>query len=51
MLEQALHTLATETLTTDPLRPALQELAQFSDKIPPLRDDALASEALYQNHD
>jgi hypothetical protein len=52
LLEGAVH-LGTrlKTLTTDQLDRTLQELAQFSHKIPLLPDEAFTREGLYQDHD
>jgi hypothetical protein len=51
LLEEAVHIGAAKKLTTDQLDRTLQELAQFSDKIPLLPDEAFTREGLYQDHD
>jgi len=51
LLEEAIHTGEAKKLTTDQLDRTLQELAQFSHKIPLLPDDAFSREGLYQDHD
>lgn len=51
LLEEAVHMSASKRLTADQLDRALQELAQFSDKIPLLPDEAFSREGLYQDHD
>lgn len=52
LLEEAVHTgAAAKTLTKDQLDRTLQELAQFSRKIPLLPDEAFTREGLYQDHD
>jgi hypothetical protein len=50
-LERAVHTRTCKKLTTDQLDHTLRDLAQFSDKIPQLPDDAFSREGLYQDHD
>jgi hypothetical protein len=52
LLEDAVHLgAAAKTLTKDQLDRTLQELAQFSHKIPLLPDEAFTRESLYQDHD
>jgi hypothetical protein len=52
LLEEAVHIgAAAKALTTDQLDRTLQELAQFSHKIPLLPDEAFTREGLYQDHD
>ena len=52
LLEEGVHMgAAANPLTTDQLDRALQELAQFSHKIPLLPDGAFTREGLYQDHD
>ena len=52
LLEEAVHIgAAAKTLTNDQLDRTLQELAQFSHKIPLLPDEAFTREGLYQDHD
>lgn len=52
LLEDAVHLGAlAKSLTKDQLDRTLQELAQFSHKIPLLPDDAFTREGLYQDHD
>jgi hypothetical protein len=52
LLEEAVDTgTSAKPLTTDQLDRTLQELAQFSAKIPLLPDEALNREGLYQDHD
>jgi hypothetical protein len=52
LLEEAVHmSTAAKTLTTDQFDRTLQELAQFSHKIPLLPDEAFTREGLYQDHD
>jgi hypothetical protein len=52
LLEEAAHTPAgAKTLSASQLDVTLQELAQFSHKIPLLPDDAFSRESLYRDHD
>ena len=52
LLEEAAHTPAgAKTLSESQLDTTLQELAQFSHKIPLLPDEAFTREGLYQDHD
>jgi hypothetical protein len=52
LLEEAAHMgAASKKLSPDQLNRTLQELAQFSAKIPLLPDEAFAREGLYQDHD
>ena len=51
LLEEAVHMGAAKKLTIDQFDRTLQELAQFSDKIPLLPDEAFGREGLYQDHD
>ena len=52
LLEEAVHTgAAAKTLSTNQLDRTIQELAQFSHKIPLLPDEAFTRESLYQDHD
>ncbi|MGH9327271.1 MAG: hypothetical protein ACRD2B_11405 [Terriglobia bacterium] len=52
LLEEAADTAGTgKKLTKDQLDRTLQELAQFSYKIPLLPDEAFTREGLYQDHD
>jgi dTDP-4-amino-4,6-dideoxygalactose transaminase len=51
LLEEAVHLGAVKKLTPDQLDRVLKELAQFSDKIPLLPDEAFTREGLYQDHD
>ena len=52
LLEEAVRGgAAARTLTTDQLDRTLQDLAQFSHKIPLLPDEALTREGLYRDHD
>jgi hypothetical protein len=52
LLEQAAHIPArSKMFSQDQLDRTLQEIAQFSDKIPSLPDGALSRESLYQDHD
>lgn len=52
LLEEAVHLSAwAKTPTKDQLDRTLQELAQFSHKIPLLPDGAFTREGLYQDHD
>ena len=52
LVEDAVHLGATaKQLTRDQLDRTLQELAQFSHKIPLLPDEAFTREGLYQDHD
>jgi hypothetical protein len=52
LLEEAVDmSTAAKTLTKDQLDRTLQELAQFSYKIPLLPDEAFTREGLYQDHD
>jgi hypothetical protein len=52
LLEEAAHIPAgAKTLSTSSLDATLRELAQFSQKIPLLPDEAFSRESLYQDHD
>jgi hypothetical protein len=52
LIEEAVHIgAAAKTLSADQLDRTLQELAQFSHKIPLLPDEAFTREGLYQDHD
>jgi hypothetical protein len=52
LLEEATHVAgAAKTLNPTQLANTLQELGQFSDKIPLLPDEAFSRESLYQDHD
>jgi hypothetical protein len=51
LLEEAVHNGAAKKLTSDELERTLQELAQFSHKIPLLPEEAFTREGLYQDHD
>ena len=52
LLEEAAHVPAgSNKLSQSRLDNTLQELAQFSHKIPLLPDDALSRENLYRDHD
>jgi hypothetical protein len=51
LLEEAVHLGAAKKLTTDQLDRTLQELAQYSYKIPALPDHAFTREGLYRDHD
>jgi hypothetical protein len=52
LLEEAAHgATSAKTLTNDQLDRTLQELAQFSHKIPLLPDEGFSREGLYQDHD
>jgi len=51
LLEEAVRVRSAKKLTGDQLDCTLQELAQFSAKIPLLPDEAFAREGLYQDHD
>jgi hypothetical protein len=51
LLEEAVHVGATKTLTAAQLDRTLQELAQFSARIPLVPDEAFTREGLYQDHD
>jgi hypothetical protein len=52
LLEEAAQIGASsKTLDGDQLDRTLQELAQFSQKIPLLPDEAFSRESLYQDHD
>jgi hypothetical protein len=52
LLEEAVHVgTGAKTLTTRQLNRVLQEIAQFSEKIPQLPDEAFTRESLYRNHD
>jgi len=50
LLEAAVHLETPGKLTPDQLNRTLQELTQFSEKIPLLPDEALTREDLYQDH-
>ena len=52
LLEEAAHAPAGgKTLSETQLDAMLEELAQFSHKIPSLPDEAFTRESLYQDHD
>lgn len=52
LLEKAAHLPAGEVmLSQDRLENTLRDMAQFSDKIPLLPDEAFTRESLYQDHD
>ena len=52
LLEEAVHIPAgAKTLSESQLDSTLQELAQFSHKIPSLPDEAFSRESLYRDHD
>jgi hypothetical protein len=51
LLEEAAHVPGSKTLSQSQLDNALQELAQFSHKIPLLPDEAFSRESLYRDHD
>jgi 3-deoxy-D-manno-octulosonic acid (KDO) 8-phosphate synthase len=52
LLEEAAHSSAASTrLSQNQLEDTLREMAQFSDKIPSLPDEALSRESLYRDHD
>jgi hypothetical protein len=52
LLEEAAHVPAgPKTLSQSQLENTLQELAQFSHKIPLLPDEAFSRESLYEDHD
>jgi hypothetical protein len=52
LLEEAVHLgPRAKTLTTDQIDRTLQEVAQFSQKIPLLPDEVFTREGLYQDHD
>ncbi len=52
LLEEAAHTPAgSKSISQSQLDNTLQELAQFSQKIPLLPDEAFSRESLYRDHD
>jgi len=51
LIEEAVQIGATKKLTTDQLEHTLQELTQFSHKIPLLPDEAFTREGLYRDHE
>jgi len=52
LLEEAAHLAAgAKKLSLEQLDKALEEIAQFSDKIPSLPDEAFSRESLYRDHD
>jgi len=52
LLEEAAHAAAgSKKLSLEQLDKALEEIAQFSDKIPSLPDEAFSRESLYRDHD
>jgi len=52
LLEEAAHASGgTSQLSRDRLEITLQEMAQFSHKIPALLDEAFTRESLYRDHD
>jgi hypothetical protein len=52
LLEEAAHVPAgSKNISESQLDNTLQELAQFSQKIPLLSDEAISRESLYRDHD
>lgn len=52
LLEEAAHrTTRSKKLNEEQLNKTLQEIAQFSYKIPSLPDEAFSRESLYRDHD
>ena len=52
LLEEATHASAAQKrLSRDQLKKTLQDIAQFSHKIPSLPDEAFSRENIYQDHD
>ncbi len=51
LLEEATHMSGTKPFSPSQLEDALRELAEFSDKIPLLPQEAFSRESLYQDHD
>jgi hypothetical protein len=52
LLEEAAHVPGgSKKLSQDQLDKTLQEIAQFSQKIPVLPDEAFSRESLYRDHD
>ena len=52
LLEEAAHVPSgSKTISQSELDNTLQELAQFSQKIPSLPDEAFSRESLYRDHD
>jgi hypothetical protein len=52
LLEEAVHLPdGADRLTKDRLESTLREMAQFSDKVPSLPDEAFTRESLYRDHD
>ncbi len=51
LLEDAVHRSTSKKLTTGQLDRTIQELAQFSHKLPLLPNEAFTREGLYQDHD
>ena len=52
LLEEAAHLRAGQgRLSRERLENTLREIAQFSDRIPSLPDDAFTRESLYRDHD
>src|ERR1700735_637596 len=51
LLEDATHVPGSKPLSQSQLDNTLQELAQFSHKIPLLPDEAFSRESLYRDHD
>ena len=52
LLEEAAHVGAgSKKLSVEQLDQALEEIAQFPDKIPSLPDEAFSRENLYRDHD
>ena len=52
LLEEAVHIrVRAETLTKDQLERTLREIAQYSQKIPLLPDEAFTRKGLYQDHE
>ena len=52
LLEEAAHVPSeSKKLNTSQLDATIRELAQFSEKIPLLSDEALSRESIYRDHD
>jgi hypothetical protein len=51
LLEEALNLPDGPSRSEDRLERTLREMAQFSDKIPSLPDEAFTRDSLYQDHD
>lgn len=51
VLEEAVRGPQRRDLSQEEFEESLNRMAQFSDKIPPIPDDALSREDIYRDHD